>query len=44
MVRELNHTFVMLVLKVKGAKALEVFRPIFYINTMYKIHLKLLVD
>lgn len=44
MVRELNHTFITLVPKIQEVERMENFRPIFYVNTLYKIHTKLLAD
>lgn len=43
LMREVNHTFIMLVSKVEGAERMEEFRPISYMNTIHKIHAKLIV-
>lgn len=44
MVWELNNTFVTLVPKTKGAEELDEFCPISCVNTLYKIHSKLMTD
>lgn len=40
----LNHTFITLVPKVAGADSMEQFRPISCVNSLYKIHAKILAD
>lgn len=42
MVREMNHTFITLILKLSGNEYLEHFQPISYVNRLYKIHAKIL--
>lgn len=42
MVRQLNHTFLTLISKIQGAERMEEFCPISVINTLYKIHAKLI--
>lgn len=44
MVREVNHTFITLVPKLQGTERIEDFCPISCINSLYKIHAKLIVD
>lgn len=42
--RQLNHTFITLVLKDVGAEMMGQFHPISCINSLYKIHAKIIVD
>lgn len=42
MVREVNHTLITLISKMKGAEQMEEFRPISCVGAVYKLHAKLL--
>lgn len=44
MVREMNHTFLTLILKIEGAKRMEDFRPIFCVNLIYESHSKMMAE